>query len=128
MWIYFTINGADFESSVMVLRLLLPGMVLLTVARGISVDLAARGRVDLNLYVSIVTLVVSVAGNIILIPRYGINGSAVATTLAFTVNLLTRLVLYERISGNKWYTLVLFFKSDAAVLRRKIDSLRGENI
>ncbi len=111
----------------MVLRLLLPGVVLLTVARGVTADLAARGRVDLNLYVSIVTVAISIILNIILIPRYGINGSAVATTFSYTINLLIRFVLYSRISGNRWYSLLVFNREEFAVIRRKILSLRGGN-
>jgi O-antigen/teichoic acid export membrane protein len=123
--IIFLVSSGEFESSVTVLRLLLPGMVLLTVARGVSADLAARGRVDLNLYVSIVTVVISIVLNVILIPRYGINGSAVVTTLSYTINLLIRFVLYSRISGNRWYSLLVFRKDEFEVIKRKILSLRG---
>ncbi len=125
--IIFLVSSGEFESSVMVLRLLLPGVVLLTVARGVTADLAARGRVDLNLYVSIVTVAISIILNIILIPRYGINGSAVATTFSYTINLLIRFVLYSRISGNRWYSLLVFNREEFAVIRRKILSLRGGN-
>jgi O-antigen/teichoic acid export membrane protein len=58
--IIMLVSSGEFDASVDVLRLLLPGVVLLTVARGVTADLAARGRVDLNLYVSLITVVISV--------------------------------------------------------------------
>lgn len=116
----------QFEQSVGVLRWLLPGVVALAVARGVSTDLAARGRVDLNLYVSVLVVVTNIIGNIILIPRFGINGAAMATTLAYILNLVVRMVLYTRITGNKWYDLMLLRRSDATLIKGKIDSLKGD--
>jgi O-antigen/teichoic acid export membrane protein len=123
--IVLLVSSGEFEASVHVLRLILPGVVLLTVARGVTADLAARGRVDLNLYVSVVTVAISIALNILLIPRYGINGSAAATSISYTINLLIRLVLYTRISGNRWYSLFVFRRDEIAVIEQKVASLRG---
>jgi O-antigen/teichoic acid export membrane protein len=116
-----------FEQSVGALRWLLPGVVALAVARGISIDLAARGRVDLNLYVAILVVVTNIVANVILIPRLGINGAAIATTLSYTLNLVVKLIMYTRMTHNRWYDLMLLRRSDAAIIKGKIDSLRRDD-
>jgi len=119
------IFGAEFEAAVLALRWLLPGVVALAVARGVSIDLAARGRVDLNLYVAITVLAANVGGSVLLIPRLGINGAAIATSASYVLHLIIKFVIYQRISGNKWFDLVLWRRADYDVLVRKFESLRG---
>ncbi|MCK5620007.1 MAG: flippase [Candidatus Krumholzibacteria bacterium] len=113
-----------YEPSIGALRWLLPGVVALSVARGVSIDLAARGRVDLNLYVAIVTLASIVVASVLLIPRYGINGAAMATTLSYLLNTVIKLVLYHRITGIRWYELMVPKRADVAVIKEKIASVR----
>ncbi|MCK4775233.1 MAG: polysaccharide biosynthesis C-terminal domain-containing protein, partial [Candidatus Krumholzibacteria bacterium] len=117
-----------YEPSIGALRWLLPGVVALSVARGVSIDLAARGRVDLNLYVAIVTLASIVVASVLLIPRYGINGAAMATTLSYLLNTVIKLVLYYRITGIRWYELMVPKRADIAVIKGKIDSVRRNDL
>ncbi len=119
------IFGDEFDGAVGALRWLLPGVVALAVARGVSIDLAARGRVDLNLYVAITVLAVNVGSSVLLIPRFGINGAAIATTSSYVLHLIIKFVIYQRISGNKWFDLVVWRRADYDVLVQKFESLRG---
>jgi O-antigen/teichoic acid export membrane protein len=119
------IFGEEFRLSVEPLRWLLPGVVVLAAARGVAVDLAARGRVDLNLYVAIMTVAVNIGGGVLLIPRYGLNGAAIATSASYLLNFIVRLVIYTHISGNKWYSLIVWKRADISVIKGKIDSLKG---
>lgn len=117
----------EFRESVGALRWLLPGIVLMSAARTLAIDLAARGRVDLNLYVAVLSLVMNVAAAVAMIPRYGINGAAIATSLSYTVNFIVLIVLYKRLSGNSWYELLAWRRADYLVIKGKIDSLKGNN-
>jgi O-antigen/teichoic acid export membrane protein len=117
-----------YEPSIAALRWLLPGVVALSVARGVSTDLAARGRVDLNLYVAVVTLTSVVVASVLLIPRYGINGAAMATTFSYLLNTVIKLVLYYRITGKRWYELMVPKRADVAVIKGKIDSFRRNDL
>jgi O-antigen/teichoic acid export membrane protein len=119
------IFGDRFGESVGALRWLLPGIVLMSAARTLAIDLAARGRVDLNLYVAVLSLVMNVAASVIMIPRYGINGAAIATTLSYGLNFVVLVALYTRISGNVWYELLVWRRADYRVIKGKIDSLKG---
>jgi len=117
--------GEEYIGSVTALRWLLPGIVVMSVARGVSIDLAARGRVDLNLYVALVVVASNVAASVVLIPRYGINGAAIATTMSYALNLVVKIWLYSRISGNRWYSLIVWRRADIKLIKAKVDSLKG---
>jgi O-antigen/teichoic acid export membrane protein len=122
--IFVGVFGEKFRQSVGALRWLLPGIVAMSVARGVSIDLAARGRVDLNLYTALAVVAANVAASVFLIPRYGIDGAAVATSSSYLLNLAVKLVMYSRITGNKWYSLILWNKADVDVVKGKIESLK----
>jgi O-antigen/teichoic acid export membrane protein len=121
------IFGDEYRDAVGALRWLLPGVVAMSVARGVSIDLAARGRVDLNLYVALVVVVVNIVMSIVLIPRLGIDGAAIATTIAYVVNMVVKLVLYRGITGNRWFELMVPKGADVAIIKSKIESLKGDD-
>jgi O-antigen/teichoic acid export membrane protein len=119
-----SVFGEEYEGSVTALRWLLPGTVVMSAARGVSIDLAARGRVDLNLYVALVVVAVNITACFVLIPRYGINGAAIATTASYTLNLIVKIALYTNITGNRWHSLVVWRRADIQLIRTKIESLK----
>lgn len=82
------ILGADFAASVSVIYILLPGVVVMSIARILAHDLAARGLVRTNLLVGISGLLINIAGNGVLIPSYGIHGAAAATSASYLIMLL----------------------------------------
>ncbi|HSV92850.1 MAG TPA: polysaccharide biosynthesis C-terminal domain-containing protein, partial [Desulfobacterales bacterium] len=104
--------GHEFLGAVQPLLWLLPGIALAGGSRIVANDFAARGRPEWNSWLSVVTLVVNVAGNVALIPRYGITGAAVATTIAYTVNTVARMFIYTRVAGVPWHEQVFLRRSD----------------
>ena len=85
--------GLEFMAAYYALLVLLPGVVLFSCARVLANDLAARGRVGINLALAGLVITVNAIANILLIPFYGIVGAAMATSLSYIINLLVRLVL-----------------------------------
>lgn len=94
--------GDSFRSAVLPLMILLPGVVLFSSSRVLANDFAARNLIHINLALTLATLFLNVAGNIALIPIYGISGAALATSFAYALNYGVRLFIYNRISGMKW--------------------------
>jgi O-antigen/teichoic acid export membrane protein len=123
-WIVPSLFGSAYEPSVGVLRWLMPGVVALSVARTLSVDLTARGRMDLNVIVGFAALAANIAANLVLIPRYGIEGAAMATTFSYSGNLVAKLWLYKRLSGYELRRFLRLERHERDTLRRKITSLR----
>jgi O-antigen/teichoic acid export membrane protein len=116
--------GAEFAGAVMALLLLLPGIVCDAATRIISYDFSARGKPEYNYYLSPIVVVINVAANLLLIPRFGIVGGAIATSIAYAANLVATIVLYRRFNRISWHRLVLLQRSDVALLRDAAGMLR----
>lgn len=105
------IFGDEYMGSVLPLLILLPGIVILGAAKVWANDIAARGRPEINMYVSMITLVVNIVGNLVLIPQFSLAGAAAATTMAYFICALITLIVYIRITSNDWKD-TLFISSD----------------
>jgi O-antigen/teichoic acid export membrane protein len=84
--------GAKFSPSVAVIWWLLPGVVALSAAKVISADLAARGKPEYSMSFAFVALVVTVALDFLLIPRMGIRGAALASSVSYVLDSVLLLV------------------------------------
>jgi len=115
--------GADYSDALIPLWILLPGIVLMSASRVLANDIAARGRPELNMYTAMVVVAVNVAGNLILIPLYGLTGAAAATTIAYLLNVVLRLIIYGRFTDNRWYDSVFVRASDFRMIRSAVRSL-----
>ncbi len=91
-WLY----GAEFRGAYPALLLLLPGVILLGVARILMNDSLGRGFPHYYSYTTVLGLVLTVGGNLWFIPRFGIEGAAISSSVAYTVVFLGSLVLYRR--------------------------------
>jgi O-antigen/teichoic acid export membrane protein len=108
--------GNDFLPAFIPLLILMPGIVAVSVSRVLANDLAARGRPELNMYTSAVVVVVNVAGNILLIPLYGLNGAAIATSVAYALNLFLRVAMYCHITRNTILSVIVAGRKDIRCL------------
>jgi O-antigen/teichoic acid export membrane protein len=108
--------GSKYINATGALIWLLPGIVLGSLSRILSNDIAARGKPELNMYVAFFVVSVNIIANIILIPMMGINGAALATTIAYSLNAIAKLYLYTRLSGNMWWQPLLLDRTDIALI------------
>lgn len=81
------------------LRLLMPGMVCLCISYPLFSMLQAIGRTYLPLIIMAAGTVIKLAGNILLIPIYGVSGAAISTTVCYAVILILALRAYIVHSG-----------------------------
>jgi len=109
--------GSPFLASAVPLLWLLPGIVAFGACRIITNDLAARGRPELNLYASAVVIVLNVAGNLLLIPRMGVEGAAAATSVAYISHFGITIWNYRRITGCRVVDLLVLGSQDVKLLR-----------
>jgi O-antigen/teichoic acid export membrane protein len=91
--------SSRFGASAAVVRILVPGIVLFSAARVLGNDLAARGRPLVNSAIAGTSVACNIALNLVLIPRYGIDGAAWASTASYSVLFATTLVIYRRVAG-----------------------------
>ncbi|RYZ74589.1 MAG: multidrug transporter MatE [Proteobacteria bacterium] len=83
--IVLLLYGPLFERSADVIRVLLGGVVVLTVFKVMNMDLASKGRPWVAVWAMLPSLVVNVGLNLLLIPRMGAMGAAVASTVSYCV-------------------------------------------
>jgi len=89
--------GSEFIPSVEVMQLLLPGIVIMTIFKVLNMDLAGKGKPFISLVVFAPVVVLNIALNFLLIPLYGSNGAAIASSLSYTIGGLLFLVVYARV-------------------------------
>lgn len=110
--------GAEYIGAARVLVWLLPGIVVLSSARILANDLTARGRPDLNIWIGMTAFLVNIAGNLLLIPRYGLVGAAAATTISYGAATVACFVLYARLSLTDWWRPLVLERDDWRRLRQ----------
>ena len=91
--------SSSFSASVLPLKLLLPGVIFLSISKIIGSDLSGRGFPQYSTIASGVSLIVTVIFDLLFIPIYGINGAAVASSLSYMANAVVILHFFKRTSG-----------------------------
>jgi O-antigen/teichoic acid export membrane protein len=109
--------GKDAAPAAAALVWLLPGIVMGAATRIIAYDFSARGKPEYNSYLAIVVVVINVAANVVLIPRIGIIGGAISTTIAYSANTIATVYLYRRFSDISSWKLFILQREDVALLR-----------
>ena len=109
--------GSEFIAAFPPLLLLLPGVILGSASRVLANDIAARGRPELNMYTSVIVVAVNISMNIALIPNFGIAGAAIATTIAYSLNLAMRLAIHHLLTGIDIADNLIIRKDDLVQLK-----------
>ena len=90
--------GEDFSGAAAPLALLLPGIVLYGPVTILVVYLSVRhGRPRLSLAVSVAAMIVTTTAALTLIPRFGAEGAAVASSLGYIAGAVLAWVLFYRL-------------------------------
>jgi O-antigen/teichoic acid export membrane protein len=110
--------GAAFFQSTQAVLWLMPGVVLWALARVLSNDIAGRGRPDINLYISLGALFVNIIANLILIPKLGVNGAALASSISYSFLTVTVIFVYSRLLHVRVGELLLPSSDDVRIIRR----------
>lgn len=90
-----TLFGESFQESSLVLQILLPGAVLLAMFKIINMDLSGKGKPWLSMKAMLPALIINIILNIILIPGYGSQGAALASSISYTVATVIFLYIYS---------------------------------
>ena len=124
-WILTTFFGPAFASGSTALRLTMVAMLPLSVTRLLSGDLKGRGRAGLVSIGAGAALVVTVLLDLLLIPRFGFDGAAMASLVAYTVGAGVLLVAYVAVTGAHVLALVPTPRDATDLLTAGWSLLRG---
>jgi O-antigen/teichoic acid export membrane protein len=94
--------SSQFLGAISPLRWILPGVMTLTMAKVLVAELLARKRADYNVRAASVAAALNIIGNLVLIPKMGISGAALASTVSYTVLSIMVTVYFLRETGLPW--------------------------
>lgn len=114
--------GAQYRDSVEALWWLLPGTVALAGSKVLTSYIFSQGKPLVNTGITIVSLIVTLVAGFTLIPAFGVNGAAAASSLAYVAHFAAALLAYGSISGKPPLDAVLPRPKDAELY---VDAARG---
>jgi O-antigen/teichoic acid export membrane protein len=91
--------GSQFADAGVALRFILPGVVAYSVVAILSRYLSGRGRPGTTTLILVSGLATNVIANLLLVPRLGINGAALASSISYILTAALTLSAFVRVSG-----------------------------
>jgi O-antigen/teichoic acid export membrane protein len=119
-WVIPTIFGRRFQGSVAPLLYLLPGSAIFATNTVLAGYFAGVGKPQTNALVSLIGLLLTIPLDIILIPRWGISGAAVASSLSYATTAGAAMLLFRRATGFPLSRLLILEAHDVAIIRQEI--------
>ena len=122
-----------FGASIPPFLILLPGVVALSGATVVGGYVTGIGRPGINSLVSVIALIVNIVANLILIPRLGIIGAAIASLVSYTLSSLLLTAVAARFSGAPFSSFWIprlddvryMAATSTALIRRLSEGARG---
>lgn len=110
--------GEAFVGSANVIRLILPGILMMVLHKVLYADVAGKGKPLLVLNIYVLSLLLNIGLNLYLIPLMGINGAALASTTSYIFSAVLFSIKYHKFSGIAYRDLFILKKDDVAMLKR----------
>jgi len=123
----FAINllyGNAYLPAAPALYALLLGIVIYPIFKFISVDLAAKNKLGISILASLIGVAINLFANLILIPKYGIVGAGIATSISYSAMAIILIVIYARLSGIPFKNLFLIQKEDLKDYKEALQKIR----
>jgi len=91
--------GSEYSGAILPFALFLPGLVFANVGQICNTDLIGRGHPQWASISASIALVINIILNVILIPRMGIVGAAIASLVCYSQHGITLAFMYSRVVG-----------------------------
>ena len=121
----FLFYSEKFSASVLPFQILLIGVVTMSGWKILCNDLYGRGKPELNIYISLISVVLNIILNILWIPKFGIAGAAWASSASYTFAFAVVAIVYSKISGNAMRNVVFPKKADFLLYKNLIARVIG---
>ena len=117
--------GERYAAAVLPMRLMLPGIVMISLYLILTRNFTSRNRQEVNIVAAGAALAINVGLNWILIPRWGIAGAAVSTAVSYSTAALILLVVFARESGYGIAKTLFIGRADLDGYRQLAARMRG---
>lgn len=115
--------GKPFLPAADALNFLIPGISIFSISNILSNYIAGVGKVEKNIIASTVSCILTVVLDIMLIPKMGINGAAIGTSISYIVFTFITVKFYNDITGSKLRDIFILRKSDVLEIKGRIEKL-----
>lgn len=109
--------GAVFSPSVAVIWWILPGTIALALAKVMSADITARGRPEFNSLAALTGGAMTVLLDFLLIPRMGINGAALASSITYLLEAILVATTLKHLLKVSWRSFLIPTGADFVAYR-----------
>ncbi len=124
-WAIGILYGPAFLPSFTPLLILLPGVIAVSLTSVSAAYLAGIGKPAFAMYASLASLGVNIGLNLILIPKWGTAGAALATTISYSLSFFIVFFFFSRLSGLKPKDVLLVKPEDIRFYPRTARNLWG---
>jgi len=111
-WILPWIFGKGFGQMYVAMLFYLPGFLALSITVILSAFIAGKGMQRHNAIAAAIALIIMLSGDILLIPRFGINAAALISSIAYIICMVYALVLLYKKSNAVWLDFFKVQRSD----------------
>jgi len=119
------IYGSEFNQTVALGFILLPGVLALGVGKVLGSVVAGRGAPRYNLYTSLIVVVISVALYLVLIPSFHEWGAAAASSASYLATTVIAAVFFRRVVGVPLGRALIPTRADLRNYPEAIEALRA---
>ena len=120
-WVMLILYGVDYLPASLPFTWLMPGIWALSLGKLWAIYLAGSGYPEYGSISSIVSLILTICLDFMLIPKVGIVGAAIASSVAYFVTSLILGWLFVRKTGTPWQELLLLNRTDWHLIKNAIN-------
>ncbi len=110
------VYGRPYGRSIPPLLVLLPGVVMMSMHKVLGRNFASRDRQQFTVIASAVAFVLILLLDVVLIPRFGVEGAALASSIGYFAAALTLILFFLRDSGLRPAEILLVRREDLTSL------------
>lgn len=116
-FLIFVLYGSNYLPAVEPFWVLLPGVMALSICKILGNEITGRGKPMISTYAAIISLFTNIPLNLILIPKMGIVGSALSSSISYTLMTVILLVIFLKISKNSISDTLIIKKEDIQIYK-----------
>lgn len=117
-WLFPFVFGLTFQSMYIPFLLLMPGILAYSVIHLLAAYFSGKKVLSIGFWGNVITLFFIVAGDIIVIPEFGINGAAIISSLGYIFLMCIMIYAHRRKYNSSFRDFLLFRNSDLQLLRK----------
>ena len=127
-WIFPFVFGESFTAMYQAFLWLIPGILSLSGIFTLTAYFAGKNRIKINITGSVYALLVILTGDIIFIPKYGINAAALVSSLGYIVYQVYIIAVFKKEYSCSVADFFIFRSSDWKQIKQRISvSLKNNN-